>query len=156
MEAAEPLLSNHPFFKGVHEWYIEQLSRYAKEGEFKKGEYLIHEGQTADKFFLILEGSVAIGTSSDGKFTPIQTLGSNDIVGWSWLMPPHQWHFDAVASTPIKVVVLDGTYLRAKCEEDPALGYELLKRLTQYVIQRLSTLRLKASHPEVKRVSKIS
>ena len=71
----------------------------------------------------------------------MQTLGKNDIVGWSWLVPPHEWHFDAVAKTPVKAIVLDGKYLRAKCEEDPELGYELLKRLTAHVIERLTALR---------------
>lgn len=145
METVELLLSAHPFLRGIHEWYIEQLSRYAKQSEFKAGEYLLREGSDATSFFLILEGNVTVGTSPGGRFIPIQKFGPNDIVGWSWLMPPHKWHFHAIADTPTKVIVLDGVYLRAKCEEDPVLGYQILKRLTQHVIQRLNALRLKAA-----------
>lgn len=141
MQTIQPLLSRHPFFADIHEWYVEQLARYAREADFDRGDFLIREGLVADEFFLILDGEVEIGTLIDGKFSAIQTLGPRDIVGWSWLIPPHKWHFDARASKPVKAVVLDGQYLRAKCEEDPALGYELSKRLMQYVIQRLAALR---------------
>ncbi len=142
MKITEDILSQHVFFKGIHNWYLEQLARYAWDEEFDDGDYLICEGQSANEFYLILEGNVEVGvTSKDKKFQPVQTLGKNDIVGWSWLMPPHEWHFDAVAKGKAKVIVLDGKYLRAKCEEDPELGYELLKRLTAHVIDRLTALR---------------
>ncbi len=143
METTELLLSRHPFFKGVHEWYIEQLARYASFAEYKDQDHLIREGEEASKFFLILEGKVKVGTMVGKKFIPIQNFSANDIVGWSWLLNPHVWNFDAVAEGPVKVIVLDGKYLRAKCEEDPVLGYELLKRLTQHVVDRLKALRLK-------------
>mgnify|MGYP001608728719 CR=1 FL=1 len=42
-----------------------------------------------------------------------------------------------------KAIALDGAYLRAKCQEDAVLGYELLKRITTHVIERLSALRAK-------------
>lgn len=141
MEPVELLLAHHPFLDGVDEWYIEGLARYAKEANFKKNQFIIREGEKADKFYLITKGEVAVGVRRGKKFRPIQTLIQNDIIGWSWLLPPHEWHFDAVAKTPVKTIVLDGKFLRAKCEEDTALGYELLKRLTSTMVDRLSAMR---------------
>ena len=140
--AIESLLRKHPFFEGIDAWYVEQLARYASEARFGVGEPLIREGGEADKFFLIREGLVEIGISSaDGTFKHIQTAHTWDILGWSWLLPPHLWHFDAIAVRPVSTIVLDGRYLRAKCEEDPALGYAILKRLTHHVVDRLVALR---------------
>ena len=138
----ESLLHKHPFFEGIHEWYVEQLARYAAEVDYKPGKYLIREGGEADKFFLIREGLVEIGvTSADGTFTKIQTVHPWEILGWSWLLPPHLWHFDARATRPVSTIVLDGRYLRAKCEEDSELGYAVLKRLTHHLVRRLIALR---------------
>lgn len=142
MQITERILHKHPFFKGVHDWYLEQLGRYAHEQRLEDGDYLICEGMDAKEFYLIMEGEVAVGISSpEREFRPVQTLRAHDIVGWSWLLPPHKWHFDAVAVGSVKVIVLDGVYLRTKCEEDPALGYELTKRIAGHIIDRLIALR---------------
>jgi len=37
---------------------------------------------------------------------------------------------------------LDGNWLRAKCEEDHDLGYEMLKRLIDLIASRLDATRL--------------
>ena len=144
MTDTETLLSTHRFFKGIHEWYVEQMARYAHLREFDPGDYLLREGADADHFFLILEGDVKVGTHYRDGFFTIQRFGSHDIVGSSWLLPPHKWQFDAMADKSTKAIVLDGKYLRAKCEEDPQLGYEILKRLMHHMTQRLNALRRKA------------
>lgn len=52
------------------------------------------EGEQADRFYLIEEGSIIITTQSQ---IVIQALGTGDAVGWSCLFEPHTWHFDARA-----------------------------------------------------------
>ena len=142
MRKIDSLLSKHPFFKGMGEWYLEQLSRYAEERSMPSGKYLIREGRVADKFYLILKGNVTVGTTARGGiFKPIQTLGPKDIVGWSWLLPPHRCYFDAKTSKPVTLIVLNGKYLRAKCEEDPVLCNQVLRRLAGFLIQRVTALR---------------
>jgi CRP-like cAMP-binding protein len=149
------LLEEHPFLKGLDTWYLEQLARYADYQTFTAGEYLLREGGDADKFFLILEGEIVVGLetkkifSVEQSFHKIQTLGAGDILGWSWLLPPYVWHFDAKAILDSRAIVLNGKYLRAKCEEDKGLGFELLKRLTQMMLQRLNEARLKLIHADV-------
>ena len=58
----------------------------------------------------------------------IQTLGEDDVIGYSWLFPPYRWRFDARAVEPLRALALDGQCLRGKCDDDPVLGYELMKR----------------------------
>jgi hypothetical protein len=62
-------------------------------------------------------------------------------MGWSWLFPPYTAHFDARAVEPIRATVLDGACLRRKCEADPALGYEIMKRFSGILIERLQSTR---------------
>ncbi len=72
----------------------------------------------------------------------LQTVGAGDILGWSWLIPPYHWMFDAVALEPTRTIALDGRCLRGKCEADRVLGYELLKRFAHIMEQRLQATRL--------------
>jgi len=143
MKEIQRVISQHPFFEGIDEWYLEQLARYAKFETFAPNDSLIRECGEADKFFLILEGEVLVGSDTgDGEFSRLQILKDKDILGWSWLIPPHCWHYDAIANKETKTIVLDAKYLRMKCEEDPKMGYEILKRLTHFIVQRLLATRL--------------
>ena len=72
----------------------------------------------------------------------LQTIASNDIVGWSWLFPPYQWCYDIKAIERTRVIAFDGRCLRGKCEEDPALGYELMKRFSHVMVRRLRATRM--------------
>jgi CRP-like cAMP-binding protein len=71
----------------------------------------------------------------------IQVIGEGDVLGWSWLFPPHRWHFDARTVAPTVAIALDGKYLRTKCEKDHDLGYELMKRFAHIIEQRLRAVR---------------
>jgi CRP-like cAMP-binding protein len=72
----------------------------------------------------------------------IQTVGPGELLGWSWLMPPYRWHFDARALEQTRALSFDGTCIRNKCETDHRLGYELMKRLAYVFTQRLEASRL--------------
>ena len=63
------------------------------------------------------------------------------MLGWSWLFPPYVWHFTARAVEPVRAIFFYGTWLRERCDADPALGYELMKRTTAVVIRRLQAAR---------------
>ncbi len=65
-----------------------------------------------------------------------------DILGWSWLFPPYRWSVEARAVQQVRAIKLDGECLRGKCELDPAMGYELMKRFSQIMLQRLEAARL--------------
>ena len=51
---------NHPVFEGLSKSYIDLLARTASDESFKPRELIFHEGDEADKFFLVTQGKVAI------------------------------------------------------------------------------------------------
>ncbi len=109
---------------------------------FEAGELIFREGDPANRFYLIQEGKVALESEKTGQRPVlIQTLGVGEVLGWSWLFPPYYWHFNARALEPTKAIFFYGTRLREQSEEDPVLGYELLKRMSHVVIQRLQATR---------------
>lgn len=143
MENLETILSEHPFLQGLAPEHMHLIVGCASNVRFEAGHYLFREGDQADKFYFIRQGKVAVEIRAPGKGPlVIQTLGEGEVLGWSWLIPPYEWHFDARAVELTRAFALDGKCLRMKCEEDHHLGYELLKRFTDIIEQRLQATRL--------------
>ena len=141
METLEPILRQHAFFKDLPEKYFEFILGCASYVVFKAGEVILKEGESADKFYLIRSGHVAIYIDRPRQLT-IQTIHEGDILGWSWLVPPYRYRFSAKAVENTRAVALDGKCLREKCEKNSDLGYELLKRLVVIFTERLEATRL--------------
>ncbi len=138
-----PILSEHPFFKDLKQEYLDFIVGCASNVRFKPDEVIFEEGGEANKFYLIRDGKVAIEILA-GQHRPIiiQTIHEGDILGWSWLVPPHLSRFHCRAAAETRAIALDGKCLREKCEKDHAMGYELLMRLTKILTQRLESTRM--------------
>ncbi|MGZ4313403.1 MAG: cyclic nucleotide-binding domain-containing protein, partial [Solirubrobacteraceae bacterium] len=107
------------------------------------GTYLLREGQPAERFYLIRSGTVALEIHAPGRgVIVIETLQAGEVVGWSWLFAPYRWQFDARAVGTCSVVAFDGACLRAKCDADLQLGYELMRRFAECIVERLQATRL--------------
>lgn len=144
MESLQQAIANQSFFAGIDPSHFEFIIDCASERSLEPGQYLLQEGDEADQFYLILRGSVALGSYIPGVgFTTIETVNRGQVVGWSWLIPPYEWRFSGLVVQPTRVIVLDGERLRQKCEADPAFGYDLLKRLASVVSERLRMTRMR-------------
>ena len=139
MTTMQQTLSTYPFLAGLPEDHLSLLAEQASQLSFKAGEYIFREGETADTFYLIQEGKVALDTfvPQHGLVT-IHTVSGPEILGWSWFIPPHQWRFNALTIEPTTAIVLDGTFLREQFEADHDFGYELVKRLAVVIGQRFA------------------
>jgi CRP-like cAMP-binding protein len=144
MKDIEALLAEHPFFEGLAPEYLELIAGCGSNVAFSEGEYVFHEGEPADHFYIIRHGMVQLQI-----FVPhrgplaIETVREGEVFGWSWLFPPYTWSLDAQAIQQTRAVALDGACLRRKCDEDPKLGYELMKRFAPIIIERLNSTRLR-------------
>ncbi|HYD29863.1 MAG TPA: cyclic nucleotide-binding domain-containing protein [Azospirillaceae bacterium] len=135
-------LAEHPFLKDMSQDSRGIVVGCAANEVFKAGEVIFREGGPADKFYLIRNGAVAIEVHVPGhEALVVETLHDGDILGWSWLIAPYKWAFDARANEVTRVISLDGKCLRAKCEADPKLGYEIYKRFIPVMAHRLSETR---------------
>jgi CRP-like cAMP-binding protein len=144
MESLEPLLAEHPFLKGLDPRHTQIITGCASNVRFDTGQIIFREGEEANQFYIIRQGKVALQIYTPGRGSIIiDTLTEGEVLGWSWLIPPYQWRFDAVASELTRAIALDGKCLRNKCEADHDLGYELLKRFSSIVDQRLESTRIR-------------
>jgi len=149
----EAAVAAHPFALGLSEHHVRLLADCALQTRFESQQVIFHQGETANRFYLIEHGKVAIDSSGvDGEPITIDTIGDGDLLGWSWLFPPHVWHFGARALEPTSAIFFYGTVLREYCEKDPALGFELFKRMSEVMNRRLQGARTRllaayAAHP---------
>jgi CRP-like cAMP-binding protein len=140
----ESYLSKHRFFKDFDRSYLKVLADHAVEKGFRRGERVSAQDDVASSFFLILEGEMEVQIPSIyGPPIVVQTLAKDDILGWSWLIPPYKWHFEAKASEDTRVLEFNGEDLRARCEEDPKMGYELMKHFAGLMADRVQAARMR-------------
>ena len=144
METIDAVLRDVPVFAGLDPEQLTLLAGCGSNVRFAEGEVLFREGDPADTFWVVRHGSVALETfvAARGAVT-IETLEAGEVVGWSWLFAPYRWHFDARALSLVRATAFDGACLRGKCEDDPRLGYELMSRFAQVLIERLQWTRLR-------------
>jgi CRP/FNR family transcriptional regulator, cyclic AMP receptor protein len=143
MKGIDEILAEHPFFSGFTKDESELVAGCARNHRFDAGDYLFHEGDPADEFFLIRHGRVALEITAPGQ-APIvfSTLGEGEIVGASWLVPPYRSMFDARAMELTRAIGIDAACLRGKFEADHDLGYDMMKRFLPILVKRLHATRL--------------
>jgi CRP/FNR family transcriptional regulator, cyclic AMP receptor protein len=142
VKTVQSVIAEHPFLRGLKPAHLAVLAENSMRMHYETGALIFREGDPANRFYLIERGKVSLESSRrEEPVVPIQTIGPGDVLGWSWLYPPYYWHFDARAVEPTTAIFFYGTRLREQCEEDHDLGYELMKRMTQVVIQRLQATR---------------
>jgi len=143
-QSTEDYLSTHTFFSGLDDSYRKFLSNSATELQINKGGVLFKQGDRADKFYLLRKGQVSVQVPAlMGPSLEIQTLGEDQVLGWSWLIPPYRWIFLARAEEDSELLEFDGGAILARCEEDPKFGYELFKCFAALMSERLGAARQK-------------
>jgi len=143
LRTLDAVIVESPVFKDLPHDQLELIAGCAQNAVFDPGDRLFREGDQSDTFFLIRHGIVALDTyvPNRGQLT-IDTVGPGEIVGWSWLVPPYRWHFTGRAVEQVRAVQFDGACLRGKCDDDTALGYALLTRFAQMLVDRLQATRI--------------
>ncbi len=143
MKSIKALLKEHRFTSDLPESDLDFLAGCGKNHVVRAGTYLAHEGDSADYLYLIRHGKIAIEARGPGHGTvTLETLGEGDVLGWSWLFPPHRWTFDFHVREDTRLVAMDAKCLRAKAESDPALGYRLMKAFSRVMTERLRAARM--------------
>jgi len=131
-------MKSHPFLSGLERHHLELLDEAAMEVDFNSQEVIFHKGDPANRFYLILSGSIVVGEPGGYSF---QILRAGEVVGWSSMFPPYTSHFDARALEKTKAIFFYASWVLQKCEEDHDLGYELMKRMGAVLVDRLQARR---------------
>src|SRR3990167_8063384 len=137
------ILAEHSFFHDISPDDLAFIAGCGKNVVFEEKEVIAKFGDPADEFYLIRHGLAALMIEIPSHMPFIyQTLGENEILGLSWLIPPYQWTVTVQAVQPVRAIAIDGACLREKCEKNPAFGFKLMKHLVQVLVTREEGVRL--------------
>ncbi|HRX35921.1 MAG TPA: cyclic nucleotide-binding domain-containing protein [Aestuariivirga sp.] len=143
IEHLDDILGRHALFKGLSASFTDLMVGCSKNVVFHEGEYLCREGDPADEIFLVRHGHVGLEISAPGRGSMMfQTAGTDEVIGLSWLVPPYRWTYDGRAIETTRAISINAQCLREKCEKDHDLGYEVMKRFTPVIVERLHSTRL--------------
>ncbi len=140
--AKATFLKEHPVFCRLSEPYLELLSQHMDVVTLLPGESLMREGEAADWFFIVMEGTVDLYADVGGdKDQWVQMVDVGGVIGWSWLVPPYRWAFSARTREGGMMMRFDATAIRDLCDRDPAFGYGTMKQVCALMLDRLHTVR---------------
>ncbi|WP_406439199.1 cyclic nucleotide-binding domain-containing protein [Streptomyces sp. NBC_01613] len=120
----------------------DRLLKFAADMSFPAGARIFGEGSKADRFWIVLNGLVALDVHVPGRrAATIDAVGQGELLGWSWLVPPHTWQLGAEAHGLVHALEFDAAAVRTLIEEDPVLGLAVTRYVATVVGSRLQSTR---------------
>ncbi|MGH3155612.1 MAG: cyclic nucleotide-binding domain-containing protein, partial [Streptosporangiaceae bacterium] len=134
----------HPFLHGMRDDHLAVLALAAAEVTVPAGQRLFEDGGYAGRFWLIESGRVALDLNIPGEGPVVlEHVGMGELLGWSWLFPPYEWAFGAVAVTTVWAFEFDAAEVRARFTSDPVFGRDLTGRVARVLAHRLQATRVR-------------
>ena len=135
-------IARHPFFEQMKPGLLGMVGAQAREMRFSPGQMIFRQGEPANRFYVILDGLVGLECHAPAHGDiMVQRFGGGEVLGWSWLLAPFTWEFQARAVEATEIIALDGGHLLVMCEQNHELGFELLKRMSKLIVGTLQALR---------------
>lgn len=126
----ENVIASVPLFATMSEEERNSLRNLMSEKTVRRGQSLFQEGDPGDRLFIILEGKIKVGhTSDDGRENLLAVLGPGELIGELTLFDPGPRSSTATAVSPARLLILDHQDLMTYVESNPALAKHLLKAL---------------------------
>jgi len=141
------LLRRYPLFAGQSHYMLEEIAMISNEISKATDEWLFQENEEAEKLYLILDGAVALTlyvylNGSGQHLASTHSLEKGEIVGWSSIVPPHQYKLGARAVKESKLLEIDATVLRQLLDDNPEYGYYFLRQISEVLSERFMMLNI--------------
>ncbi|MBI2426068.1 MAG: cyclic nucleotide-binding domain-containing protein [Candidatus Hydrogenedentes bacterium] len=137
------MLAEHEFLRGMSSKHIALMEEFTSVDTFHPGDYVFRAGEEAEYTYLIRSGRISIEIYDPQRGAVLlETIAAEKVLGWSWLVPPYKWCFDARAVEVTRMLCLNAERLRQAGELDHEFGYEFHKRFTGVFAERLRAARL--------------
>jgi small-conductance mechanosensitive channel/CRP-like cAMP-binding protein len=130
--AARIILRQQPLFKCLSDEQLDALLPRGRVVHFGKDEKLIHQGETGESMFILVEGQANVVLERDGSAKFVASLGAGDCFGEMSLLTGERRSATVIANTDCEVVEIARPILAKSLKQNP----ELLKELSQLLAKR--------------------
>ena len=144
---AQQLLKECAVFATLKSTDLEKIAGLSMKKEYEAGAVILREGDSAEELILIQEGKVALQIMVPAPSTQtirgvtMEFLGKNDVLGWSGLLEPFVYTATAVCLQKVNALSVSRTKLTWLLDDNPAIGYEVLKQLVKLVAAKMQDTR---------------
>jgi CRP-like cAMP-binding protein len=138
-EAAK--LFAHGLFMGLAPDEAEAFLRRCQEKSYRDGANLFMEQTEATRLYLILKGRIVLSfemPQREGADTTVATLDPGDAVGWSAVVPPHQYRLSGYCKGDTTLLEIDRNTLQALFETNYHLAYIFMRNIAVLTGKRLN------------------
>jgi CRP-like cAMP-binding protein len=136
-------LKSSGFFRDFKEEYLLKIDNICIEKSYQPQDYIFEEGQEAKKFYVLIEGSIAIQIRLKKHQSVV--VGTTDeygeIFGWSSLVEPKIYSSGVKCLEKTKVLSLCSDELEKLFNADPVMGLAFMKKIAGLIDKSLSTIR---------------
>lgn len=110
--------------------------------ELAPGTRVFAEGEPADALRIVVSGTVQLSVHQRQRDLAVASVGPGELLGWSWLVPPHRWDFDATTVDGATLVRIPAGELRSVMEDDQRAAAALATVILGVVSHRLRDTRI--------------
>ena len=123
-------LGRAPLFEGLSRGELQNLAKATEDLEVEDGKVLCREGETAQEFFVIVDGEVDV--TKDGRH--LATLSGGDFFGEIALIEDMRRTATVTARTPLRFFVLTRQAFWRLIEQQPEVERKILRALARRVL----------------------
>jgi CRP-like cAMP-binding protein len=146
------------FFADLPTEVLSDIALASRLLSFEPATVIFHSGDEADTLYGVIEGTVNLSLKTIDKnletrvefeeavdirvveqasHISVDTALPGNIFGWSALAGGGRRTVTATSTQSTKVIAIPAQHLKALCEKNHTLGYELMKRLVDIISKRL-------------------
>jgi CRP/FNR family cyclic AMP-dependent transcriptional regulator len=124
------ILRKHPIFSDLEPDAFDQLCRYAKLSNFKRGMTICSKGDVGNSLYAVISGTVKISTSSaEGRSAILNLIGTGEVFGEIALLDGGERTTDAIANSDCELFVIDRREFIPFVRSQPALAMKFIELL---------------------------
>lgn len=148
-------LKPYRVLENLDETEREKLVPLCKTVHFDEGTRVYREGENAEAFFLVKNGTVLLEQRINPTMTvTIGTLKSGGAFGLTAILDQTAYSMDAVAATDCDLLMIDAGAILDLLKQEPVIGYKTMRATVTILKERLAQrtrqfARSLATHPDI-------
>jgi len=128
------------FFEGLPGWALERLAGSAARRRFEQNAIVVRQNDEARAVYFLLSGAAQDLVYFEGVgdlLMGVQRERGSLVAGWSAFKPPYRYTSSTRCEEPSELLWLPRETFEEIFEEDPYLGYRILKKVAAAIDDRL-------------------